>query len=128
MDRKLTLYILVGMVLGVIVGQVLNQTIDPAVIKESIAPWFKLLSDIFLNLIKMLVAPLVLSTIVVGIGRLGLGVSERGQHVRHAGGVVDVHLAAVGLDEQLFGQVRVSAGRVPFKWKRAAPQTLLVDE
>src|SRR3546814_12610944 len=30
----------------------------------------------------------------------------RRQDVRHAGGVVDVHLAAVGLDEELFGQIR----------------------
>ena len=71
MDRKLTLYILAGMVLGVIVGQMLNQMVPADVIKESIAPWFKLLSDIFLNLIKMLVAPLVLSTIVVGIAHMG---------------------------------------------------------
>lgn len=71
MDRRLTLYILIGMVLGVIVGQILHETVDAAVIKESIAPWLKLLSDIFLNLIKMLVAPLVLSTIVVGIAHMG---------------------------------------------------------
>lgn len=71
MDRKLTLYILVGMVLGVVVGQVLHVTMDAAVVKEQVAPWFKLLSDIFLNLIKMLVAPLVLSTIVVGIAHMG---------------------------------------------------------
>ena len=71
MDRKLTLYILLGMVLGVVVGQMLNQLVPAEVIKESIAPWFKLLSDIFLNLIKMLVAPLVLSTIVVGIAHMG---------------------------------------------------------
>jgi Na+/H+-dicarboxylate symporter len=71
MDRKLTLYIFAGMVLGVIVGQILNVSVAPDVLKESVAPWFKLLSDIFLNLIKMLVAPLVLSTIVVGIAHMG---------------------------------------------------------
>lgn len=71
MDRRLTLYILIGMALGVVVGQVLHAALDPALIKEQIAPWFKLLSDIFLNLIKMLVAPLVLSTIVVGIAHMG---------------------------------------------------------
>jgi Na+/H+-dicarboxylate symporter len=59
------------MVLGVIVGQVLHAYGDPAVVKESVAPWLKLLSDIFLNLIKLLVAPLVLSTIVVGIANMG---------------------------------------------------------
>jgi Na+/H+-dicarboxylate symporter len=71
MDRRLTWYILAGMVLGVIVGQILHVSVDAAVIKESIAPWLKLLSDIFLNLIKLLVAPLVLSTIVVGIANMG---------------------------------------------------------
>lgn len=71
MDRKLTLYILAGMILGVIVGQILHANVDADVIKADIAPWCKLLSDIFLNLIKMLVAPLVLSTIVVGIAHMG---------------------------------------------------------
>ncbi len=71
MDRRLTLYILIGMLLGVVVGQGLHLAVDAGVIKASIAPWFKLLSDIFLNLIKMLVAPLVLSTIVAGIAHMG---------------------------------------------------------
>lgn len=71
MDRRLTLYILIGMALGVFVGQMLYTQVDPAVIKDQVAPWLKLLSDIFLNLIKMLVAPLVLSTIVVGIAHMG---------------------------------------------------------
>jgi len=33
--------------------------------------WFSLLSDIFLRLIKMIVAPLVFTTLVVGVARLG---------------------------------------------------------
>ncbi len=71
MDRRLTLYILIGMVLGVMIGQALYTQVDPALVKDQIVPWLKLLSDIFLNLIKMLVAPLVLSTIVVGIAHMG---------------------------------------------------------
>ncbi|MEQ1641118.1 MAG: dicarboxylate/amino acid:cation symporter, partial [Novosphingobium sp.] len=71
MDRRLTLYILIGMVLGVMVGQALYTQVDPALVKDQVVPWLKLLSDIFLNLIKMLVAPLVLSTIVVGIAHMG---------------------------------------------------------
>lgn len=71
MDRRLTWFILGGMFLGVIVGQMLHMSVDAVFIKESIAPWLKLLSDIFLNLIKLLVAPLVLSTIVVGIAHMG---------------------------------------------------------
>ena len=72
MDRKLTWYILVGMTLGLIVGYAVHVGIpvsNPWF--EHLAKTFKLLSDIFLNLIKLLVAPLVLSTIVVGIAHMG---------------------------------------------------------
>jgi Na+/H+-dicarboxylate symporter len=71
MDKRLTWYIFAGMILGVLVGQMLHGYVDAALVKEQVAPWLKLLSDIFLNLIKLLVAPLVLSTIVVGIAHMG---------------------------------------------------------
>jgi Na+/H+-dicarboxylate symporter len=70
-DKRLTVWILCGMALGVLVGYAVNQGVNPAVVKDSVVPWFKLLSDIFLNLIKVLVAPLILSTIVVGIAHMG---------------------------------------------------------
>lgn len=69
MDRKLTTFILVGMILGVIAGYLVNVSVDPELAKVW-ASWFKLLSDIFLSLVKMLVAPLILSTIVVGIAHM----------------------------------------------------------
>ncbi|UYV15794.1 dicarboxylate/amino acid:cation symporter [Porphyrobacter sp. ULC335] len=97
MDRKLTLYILAGMVLGVIVGQTLNQMVPADVIKESIAPWFKLLSDIFLNLIKMLVAPLVLSTIVVGIAHMGDSAALGRIGVRALAWFITASLVSIGL-------------------------------
>ncbi len=71
LSRNLTAWILLGMIAGVLAGQVLHTQFEAATIKESVAPWLKLLSDIFLHLIKMLVAPLVLSTIVVGIAHMG---------------------------------------------------------
>jgi hypothetical protein len=97
MDRKLTLYILAGMVLGVIVGQVLNQMVPADVIKADIAPWFKLLSDIFLNLIKMLVAPLVLSTIVVGIAHMGDSAALGRIGVRALTWFITASLVSIGL-------------------------------
>ena len=36
---------------------------------------------------------------------LGRRIAERRQDIRHAGGVVDVHLAAIGLDEEFLGQI-----------------------
>ncbi|MEY4671498.1 MAG: hypothetical protein RLZZ415_1377 [Pseudomonadota bacterium] len=82
MDRRLTLYILIGMVLGVVAGWLVFTLIPkgPVTIwpfgvegdlKDIYLKTFGLLSSIFLNLIKMLVAPLILSTIVVGIAHMG---------------------------------------------------------
>lgn len=82
MDRRLTLYILIGMVLGVVAGWLVFTftpkgavTVWPfgveADLKEIYLKSFGLLSSIFLNLIKMLIAPLILSTIVVGIAHMG---------------------------------------------------------
>lgn len=97
MDRKLTLYILIGMVLGVIVGQTLNQMVPADMIKADIAPWFKLASDIFLNLIKMLVAPLVLSTIVVGIAHMGDSAALGRIGVRALSWFITASLVSIGL-------------------------------
>ena len=72
MDRRLTWYILGGMILGVIVGYAVHVGLpQDNVWFEYATKTFKLLSDIFLNLIKLLVAPLILSTIVVGIAHMG---------------------------------------------------------
>ena len=97
MDRRLTLYILLGMALGIVVGQALHSAVDPAVIKASIAPCFKLLSDIFLNLIKLLVAPLVLSTIVVGIAHMGDSSALGRIGVRALAWFITVSLISIGL-------------------------------
>ncbi len=82
MDKKLTWYILVGMVLGVLAGWLVFTFVPEgqtgvwpfgvtADLKQHYLDSFGLLSGIFLNLIKMLVAPLILSTIVVGIAHMG---------------------------------------------------------
>jgi Na+/H+-dicarboxylate symporter len=68
--RRLTLYILIGMVLGVIAGIAMHATIpDPAL--GQWASYFTILTDLFLRLIKMIIAPLVFSTLVVGIAHMG---------------------------------------------------------
>ena len=72
MAKRLTLYILIGMALGLVVGTVLNQMYpagDPAL--AAWADYLKLLPDVFLKLIKMIIAPLVLATIVAGIAGMG---------------------------------------------------------
>jgi len=66
-----TLLILICMVIGIVIGAIVNtQVTDPAQIKE-IAKNIAVFSDVFLTLIKMIIAPLVFSTLVVGIAHMG---------------------------------------------------------
>ena len=66
-----TVLILICMIVGITVGALINNLVtDPELIKE-ISSYFTLLSDIFLTLIKMIIAPLVFSTLVVGIAHMG---------------------------------------------------------
>ena len=69
-SNRLTTYILIGLVLGLIAGYAINEYADPASHKE-IADDFDVVTKIFLRLIKMIIAPLILSTLVVGIARMG---------------------------------------------------------
>ncbi len=71
MAKRLTLYIMIGLVLGIIVGAILHATITDAGTIEAISKWFKLVTDIFLRLIKMIIAPLVFATLVSGIVHMG---------------------------------------------------------
>ena len=73
MSRNFTLFILAGMLIGLAVGAACNATIhDPAMLKD-VAGYFSLLTDIFLRLIKMIIAPLVLATLIGGIAHMGDG-------------------------------------------------------
>jgi Na+/H+-dicarboxylate symporter len=69
-NNKLTLYILIAMVLGIVVGYFIHQNASPAFIKD-FEPKIKLLTTIFLRLVQMIIAPIVFATLVVGIAKLG---------------------------------------------------------
>ena len=64
---RLTLYILIAMAAGILLGFFLHEkNVTPAVTDK-----FVLIADVFLRMIKMIVAPLVFSTLVVGVAKLG---------------------------------------------------------
>lgn len=61
---------MVGMVLGIVVGYIChNLAPDEAAAKE-IAGYFSIITDVFLRLIKMIIAPLVFGTLVSGIASM----------------------------------------------------------
>jgi Na+/H+-dicarboxylate symporter len=71
MAKRLTLYIMIGLALGIIVGAILHGTIADPLVLEEMGKWFGLVTSIFLRLIKMIIAPLVFATLVSGIVHMG---------------------------------------------------------
>lgn len=76
-SNKLTLWIFIALVIGVIAGVIFNNNYPPAADGAENPTLTKMLdnltilTDIFLRLIKMIIAPLVFSTLVVGVAKLG---------------------------------------------------------
>src|SRR6201996_205624 len=69
-SNRLTTYIMISLLLGIAAGYVCNTLASPEQAKV-IAGYFTIVSDIFLRMIKMIIAPLVFATIVSGISSLG---------------------------------------------------------
>jgi Na+/H+-dicarboxylate symporter len=97
MNRLVLFAILGAMVLGVVVGWAVHQYAD-ARTAAAIADNFKLLSaSIFLPLIKMVIAPLVISTLTVGIAHLGSGSALGRIGVRTMGWFITASLVSLTL-------------------------------
>lgn len=67
---NLTFYIVVAMIVGAIVGYIVFINGSPEFV-PSFSKNINLLTTIFLRLVQMIIAPLVFSTLVVGIAKLG---------------------------------------------------------
>ena len=69
-STRLTRFIIIALVLGLGVGTWIHSAYDAATAK-AIAVNLGIVTDVFLRLIKMIIAPLVLSTLTVGIAHMG---------------------------------------------------------
>ena len=67
-QSRLTTYILIALALGILTGYIVHANMENPV---SFADSMSLITTLFLRLIKMIIAPLVFSTLVVGIARMG---------------------------------------------------------
>ncbi|MDA8445487.1 dicarboxylate/amino acid:cation symporter [Paracidovorax valerianellae] len=63
--------IIIAMVLGIVIGHLIHANVLEPQEAARIAGYISIGSDVFLRLIKMLIAPLVFSTLVVGIAHMG---------------------------------------------------------
>ena len=72
MSHRFSLVILIGMVLGVFVGWSCHAQLS-AEQAADVAAHLSIVTDVFLRLIKMIIAPLVFATLVAGIANMGVG-------------------------------------------------------
>lgn len=68
--NRLTIFILIAMIIGVLLGYFVHERSSPE-FAVKFSNNIKLLTTIFLRLVQMIIAPLVFSTLVVGIAKLG---------------------------------------------------------
>ena len=123
-SRGFTLSLVLALILGVAVGYGCHVGVtDPATLKQ-LAGYFGIATDAFLRLIKMIIGPLVFSTLVVGIANMGAGAAVGRVGLRTVGwflfasilslllGIVMVSLLEPGRELALSLPVAESAGGV----------------
>lgn len=68
--NRLTQYILLAMLLGGLLGACIHNYLDSKSALQ-FSTYIKILATIFIRLVQMIIAPLVLTTLIVGIAKLG---------------------------------------------------------
>ncbi|MBX9814732.1 MAG: dicarboxylate/amino acid:cation symporter, partial [Sphingomonas sp.] len=76
MGNRLTFYIVIALVIGLLTGWAMHEAIKAsapatATVLKDATQIFPIITTIFLRLIKMIIAPLVFSTLIVGIAHMG---------------------------------------------------------
>src|SRR6476620_1047719 len=123
--NRLTIYILVAMVLGGLVGYIVFSYGSPEFISK-FSGNIRLLTTIFLRLVQMIIAPLVFSTLVVGIAKLG-----DLKTVGRVGGKALLWFISASLISLLIGMVLVNAlepGKAISIGNMATPETTTAKE
>ena len=76
MAKRLTYFILAGLVIGIVIGWAINYGMGGGTPEaderiKDVTYYIRIPATIFLNLIKMIIAPLVFATLVAGIAHMG---------------------------------------------------------
>src|SRR5689334_18156504 len=106
MRRKLTTWILIAMIAGIAVGYMCNMLLPTPESARTVASYISLITDLFLRLIKMIIAPLVFSTLVVGIAHMGDGKAVGRIGVKTMGWFVSASLMSLLLGMLLVNVLR----------------------
>jgi Na+/H+-dicarboxylate symporter len=136
---SLTTQIFIGLALGVIVGTLIHRLDADPVHKAEAIQWVRVLSRVFLSLIKVIIAPLIFSTLVVGIagagsirevGRIGLKAIVYFEIVTTLAlfiGLGAVNITRPGDGVNLSAEQSVEAREIASRAKAMSPQDHIVN-
>jgi Na+/H+-dicarboxylate symporter len=110
MKNRLTLYIVIGMVLGIVIGYVCHRTAADSNAAKEMAGYFSIITDIFLRLIKMIIAPLVFATLVSGLAGMDGTSDVRRIGIRSVGWFICASLISLALGLCLANLLQPGAG------------------
>jgi len=111
-STRLTQFIVAALLLGIAAGWAVHASLDAATAK-AVAANLGIVTDVFLRLIKMIIAPLVLSTLTVGIAHMGAadgGASLGRMFARTLGWFVAGSLVSLVLGAVLVNLLQPGAG------------------
>jgi len=107
--QNLFRYIVLALAAGIAFGAFVHATAAPET-AASIAGYLKIVSDVFLRLIKMIIAPLVLTTLTVGIAHMGDSRSLGRVGVRTIAWFVGASVFSLGLGLLMVNLLQPGAG------------------
>jgi len=110
MAKKLTFFILLAMVAGTVLGFLLNHLVTDPETLEGITSHLGIVTDLFLRLIKMIIAPLVFATLVSGIAHMGDSAALGRIGVRSIGWFLCASLVSLTLGLILVNLLQPGAG------------------
>lgn len=110
MKNRLTLFIAAGMILGVAAGYACHAAAPDAAAAKVAAGYFSIMTDIFLRLIKMIIAPLVFVTLVSGLAGMESGRDVGRIGARTLGWFVCASLVSLALGLALANTLQPGAG------------------
>ncbi len=115
--NRLTTFIMIALVVGIVVGYLVNANTDTAG-ATSFSDTMSLITTMFLRLIKMIIAPLVFATLVVGIAKMGdakevgrIGVKALGWFI--VASIISLSLGLVLVNIFRPGDALFAAGMMP---------------
>src|SRR5215813_9529481 len=90
-------WIFIGMLVGIALGWAVYEQFPDKKVAGQIASYISIISDVFLRLIKMLIGPLVFSTLVVGVAHMGDAASVGRVFVKAIGWFITASLISLVL-------------------------------